>query len=194
MTPRAALGLLLLTGGQGRRLGGSKHDRPHPAGGTWGGHLVRIFEAVAPGGPVVLLGSALPDRPDLAVVADPGEGPAVALRTWAARGEGGPARRWWVVACDLPRWREADLRVWWETVQAVDPEGRAWVLAEVEGHLQPLGGMLPAELLPALASLEGRRLGELWGALPGKRVPAVGDCWVDVDDPEALARFLRTPV
>jgi molybdopterin-guanine dinucleotide biosynthesis protein A len=194
MTARADVGMLLLTGGQGRRLGGSKHDRPHPRGGTWGGHLVRIFQANFPTGPVEILGEGLPDRPDLAPVSDPRQGPAAALRAWAALGRGELAQRWWVVACDCPGWREADLRAWWGRVREVDPEGTAWVVAEVEGRLQPLGGMLPAALLPALAAQGTPRLGELWGALPGRRVPASGACWTDVDDPEALARFLRTPV
>ena len=49
-------GLLLLTGGRGRRLGGPKHLRPHPAGGSWGGHLAGVFAAVFPGGPVQVRG------------------------------------------------------------------------------------------------------------------------------------------
>ncbi len=188
------VGLLLLTGGKGERLGGPKHDRPHPQGGSWGGHLVRVFEAVFPGGPVEILGEPLPDRPGLFRMDDPRRGPAEALKAWAAQGRGGAARRWWVVACDLPRWTEADLRDWWTQALAVDPTGATWVVAEVEGHLQPLGGFLPAGLLPALGDVATSRLGGLWEALPGRKVSTGGDRWVDVDDPEALARVLRNPV
>lgn len=187
-------GLLLLTGGKGTRLGGPKHDRSHPRGGTWGGHLVRVFEAVFPGGPVEVLGEPLPDRAELARTEDPREGPAVALRTWAGLDRGGNAGRWWVVACDLPRWDEADLRAWWARAEAVDPAAAAWVVAEVEGHLQPLGGWLPGRLVPGLRGVEARRLSDLWAALPGCRVPESRAAWADVDDPEDLARFLRTPV
>ncbi len=194
MSIRPEAGLLLLTGGKGTRLGGPKHDRVHPLGGTWGGHLVRVFEAVFPGGPVEVVGEPLPDRPELPRTEDPREGPAVALRAWAGQGRGGRARRWWVVACDLPRWGEGELRAWWARAEAADPRAEAWVVAEVEGQLQPLGGWLPGELVPGLRGVEVRRLSELWAALPGRQVSESGACWVDVDDPEALARFLRTPV
>ncbi|HJW33786.1 MAG TPA: NTP transferase domain-containing protein [Holophagaceae bacterium] len=188
------VGLLLLTGGKGERLGGPKHDRPHPRGGSWGGHLVGVFEAVFPEGPVEILGEPLPDRPGLPRVEDPRQGPAEALKAWAAQGRGGGARRWWVLACDLPRWTEADLRDWWIQARAADPGGAAWVVAEVEGRLQPLGGFLPSGLLPALRDEATHRLVGLWEALPGRKVSTDGACWRDVDDPEALARFLQNPV
>ena len=57
-------GLLLLTGGKGQRLGGTKHDRPHPSGGSWGGHLVAVHQAVFGDAPVCVLGAPLPDQPD----------------------------------------------------------------------------------------------------------------------------------
>ena len=73
-------GLLLLSGGAGRRMGSPKHALGHPAGGSWGGHLVRVFESVFPGGPILVLGEPLPDRPELQALEDPREGPAMALR------------------------------------------------------------------------------------------------------------------
>ena len=76
-------GLLLLSGGSGTRMGAPKHALPHPGGGSWGGHLVGVFAAVFPDGPVQVLGDPLPDHPDLPRLEDPREGPAVALRTWA---------------------------------------------------------------------------------------------------------------
>lgn len=194
MIPPAEVGLLLLTGGRGARLGGPKHDRPHPSGGTWGGHLVRVFEAVFPGGPVEILGEPLPDRPGLPRVDDPRLGPAEALKAWADQGGGAAARRWWVVACDLPRWTEGDLRAWSARALAADPGAEAWVVAEVEGRLQPLGGFLPGSLAPALLPVANKRLMGLWEALPGLKLPEGGRQWGDVDDPEALARFLQNPV
>ncbi|MBI3131358.1 MAG: NTP transferase domain-containing protein [Acidobacteria bacterium] len=191
MTTQPEVGLLLLTGGRGQRLGGPKHDREHPLGGTWGGHLVRVFESVFSGGPVEILGAPLPDRPELPQVEDPREGPAVALRAWASLGRGAGALRWWVVACDLPRWSEGELRAWWAQARAADPGAEAWVVAEVDGRMQPLGGFLPAALVPALFHVQTPRLVDLWGALPGRVVPTGGDPWIDVDEPEALARFLQ---
>jgi molybdopterin-guanine dinucleotide biosynthesis protein A len=188
------VGLLLLTGGQGARLGGPKHDRPHPHGGTWGGHLVRIFEAVFPQGPIEVLGEPLPDRPELYRVEDPRQGPAVALKAWAAQGRAGGAQRWWVVACDLPRWDEGALRGWWEQARAADPDAAVWLVAEVLGQLQPLGGFLPGRLVPTLLQVDSRRLLDLWRALPGRKLPASGGHWEDVDEPEALTRFLQNPV
>lgn len=187
----AELGLLLLTGGQGRRLGGPKHDRPHPEGGSWGGHLVGVFHAVAPQGPVQLLGAPLPDRPFLPCLEDPREGPAVALRAWASGAGPQAARRWWVLACDLPRWRSEDLEGWWARVRAADPTGEAWVVAEVAGRLQPLGGFLPAALVGALAAQPATRLRDLLEVLPHRILTESGDCWRDVDDSEALVDFQR---
>lgn len=188
----ADLGLLLLTGGRGARLGGPKHDRPHPAGGSWGGHLVRIFRQRAPEGPVQLLGAPLPDLPDLPRLEDPRQGPAVALRLWAGGRGPAAARRWWVVACDLPRWRPEDLEGWWARAQAEDPEGEAWVVAEVAGRLQPLGGFLPSALAGALAATTSPRLQDLVAGLPHRILTEVGPCWMDVDDSDALVQFHRS--
>jgi len=58
-------GLLLLSGGAGQRMGARKHALEHPAGGSWGGHLVRVFETVFPEGPIQVLGEPLPDSPEL---------------------------------------------------------------------------------------------------------------------------------
>lgn len=187
----AELGLLLLTGGRGVRLGGPKHDRAHPGGGSWGGHLVRVFQSVVPGGPVRLLGAPLPEAPDLPCLEDPRQGPAVALRTWAAGPDPEAASRWWVLACDLPRWTAADLEGWWRRAREADPGAEAWVVAEVEGRLQPLGGFLPSALTPALVAQSGTRLRDLLAALPHRILTASGACWTDVDDSEALEEFHR---
>ena len=154
-------GLLLLSGGSGTRMGARKHALPHPGGGSWGGHLVGVFAAVFPDGPVQVLGDPLPDHPDLPRLEDPREGPAVALRTWA-RLEAPAADRWWVVACDQVRWTPERLAGWARISEATDPEAARWVMALHDGHLQPLGGWL----LPHLA------------------LPSDGAEWVDVDTPE----------
>ena len=187
--PPPAAGLLLLTGGRGRRLGGPKHLQPHPAGGTWGGHLVAVFAAVFPGGPVQLLGEGLPDRPELIPAADPGLGPAVALRLWAGR-PGPRPRRWWLVACDQPRWTPDHLRAWHQAVEAADPSACHWALASSEGRIQPLGGFLAGDLVAPLAAARATSLMGLASALPTLTLVSEGEQWLDVDTPEALRAWL----
>ncbi len=169
----------------GARLGGTKHDRPHPSGGTWGGHLVRVFRSVIAEGPIQIIGAPLPDVPDLPRVEDPREGPAIALRAWAASNPP-PARRWWVLACDQPRWTEGAFAVWLAEAEGVDD---AWALVVRDGHRQPLGGFLPAALLPALARSEARSLRALMDALPAHEL--LGGSWMgeDIDTPPDLAAY-----
>lgn len=175
-------GLLLLTGGQGARLGGPKHLRPHPSGLSWGAQLVAVFRETCPG-PVQLLGAPLPEL-ELPRVEDPRRGPAVALRHWVASGPP-PARRWWILPCDQVRWDATSFGAWLEEAEAADPEGRAWV--RVEG--QPLGGFLGAALLPALAALEADTVRGLAATLPAKLVPDRAWRGADVDDPAELAAW-----
>ena len=175
-------GLLLLSGGSGSRMGAPKHALTHPEGGSWGGHLVQVFEAVYPSAPLLVLGEPLPDRPELPLVADPREGPAMALRTWAA----GPAPvvdRWWVVACDQVRWTPTRLTTWAELCAAEDPAATRWVMALHDGHLQPLGGWLPHALRPAMAAATARSLIGLALALPHLALPHAGAEWSDIDTP-----------
>lgn len=181
-------GLLLLNGGQSRRMGTAKHTLAHPAGGTWGGYLVGIFASVFPGGPVQVLGEPLPDRPDLPVVPDEREGPAKALTTWAALEAPAP-RRWWVVACDQVRWTPVSLRDWARRAEAADPQALHWVLARHEGHLQPFGSWLPASLRPALAATPARSLIAVAESVPHLILPGEGPEWMDVDTPEERSRF-----
>jgi molybdopterin-guanine dinucleotide biosynthesis protein A len=181
-------GLLLLSGGRGRRMGSAKHALAHPAGGTWGGRLVQVFEAVFPGAPVQVLGDPLPDRPDLGALEDPREGPARALQVWAVR-EAPSVRRWWIVACDQVRWAPGSLAAWARRAEAADPGADHWVMARHDGHLQPLGGWLPASLRPALAAATPRSLMALAESLPHLVLPCEGPEWVDVDTPEERRAF-----
>jgi len=181
-------GLLLLSGGTGTRMGAPKHALAHPGGGSWGGHLVRVFTEVFPGGPVQVLGDSLPDHPDLPRLDDPREGPAVALRTWA-RLKAPAVDRWWVVACDQVRWRPERLAAWARTCEAADPEAAHWVMALHGGHLQPLGGWLPGDFRPALAASTEHSLYALATRLPHLALPSDGPEWVDVDTPEERAEF-----
>ena len=183
-------GLLLLTGGKGRRFGGPKHDQQHPAGGSWGSHLVDAFLGVFPGGPVVLLGEPLAERPGLPLVRDPGEGPAAALQVWAA-GPPEPARRWWVVACDQVRWTAGTLRAWHAEAEAADPRAEHWVMARVLDHDQFLGGFLPGTLIPPVAARSFLSLRDLARELPCLVRPWPQDCWQDVDTPQARDQWLR---
>ena len=186
------VGLLLLTGGRGNRMGTPKHGLAHPEGGTWGGHLVRTFACLWPEGPLLLLGEPLPDHPHLPVFEDPRQGPAVALRLWCAA-PAPPAHRWWVVACDLVRWTPAGLAAWAERVEAADPGAEHWVMAEHGGHLQPLGGFLPGRLRPALASAQGASLHALARGVPHLVLPAEGGEWLDLDTPADRRAFEAEP-
>ena len=181
-------GLLLLSGGAGTRMGGLKHALSHPAGGSWGGHLVRVFETVFPGSPIQVLGDPLPERPDLPRLDDPREGPAVALRAWAAAETPG-VEVWWVPASDQVRWTPERLLEWASLCETADPTGSSWVMASHGGHLQPLGGWLPASHRPALAKSRARSLLALATALPHLVLPHEGAQWEDVDTPEERARF-----
>lgn len=181
----ARCGLVLLTGGKGERLGGTKHDRAHPLGGSWGGHLVRVFRAAVPEGPVCILGAALPDDPELPRVEDPREGPAVALRAWAASSPP-PARRWWVVGCDQVRWTEDAFAAWLAEAEVVDD---AWALVVRDGHRQPLGGFIASTLLPALAQTKATSLRALMDAVPIHALPGAAWAGEDLDTPEDLAAF-----
>ena len=180
--------MLLLSGGAGTRLGAPKHALAHPAGGSWGGHLVGVFEAVFPGAPIQILGESLPDRPDLPCLDDPREGPAVALRTWAVS-KAPTVDKWWVVACDQVRWTPARLAQWAAYCEAMDPSNASWVMALHDGHLQPLGGWLPDALRPTLAASQLRSLKALAASLPHLAVPREGEEWVDVDTPEERDKF-----
>lgn len=181
-------GLLLLSGGRGARLGAAKHALNHPHGGSWGGHLVRVFEAVFPGAPIQILGEALPDRPELPRLDDPREGPAVALRTWAAT-EAPLVDAWWIVACDQVRWTPERLAAWAEARVSADPASVHWVMALHDGHLQTLGGWLPASLRSTLAASTAQSMWALAEALPHLALPRDGAEWEDVDTPEERGQF-----
>ena len=177
--------MLLLTGGEGRRFGAPKHLQPHPLGGSWAGHLVKVFEQVFPGGPIQVLGAPIGERPELGSFEDPRQGPARALAHWAAEAQ--PlASWWWVVACDQIRWTVPGLEAWFALTRAEDPEGRAWALAEHENRIQYLGGFLGAALLPEVAASGAASLRDLAGALPCRIIPSLGPEWFDVDRPEDL--------
>ena len=181
-------GLLLLSGGRGRRMGGPKHDLAHPGGRSWGGHLVGVFEGLWPDGPITLLGEGLSDRPELQVLDDRREGPAAALITWCST-PAPPTDRWWIVACDQIRWTQARLADWLQRVAAADPEAAHWVLAEHGGHLQPLGGFLPSSLRPTLAGSKEASLTALAQSVPHIVLKAHGPEWLDLDTPEDRRAF-----
>lgn len=181
-------GLLLLSGGRGARLGRTKHDAPHPDGGSWGGHLVRVFQAVCPEGPVCVLGDPLPDWPALPRLEDPREGPAVALRHWCLV-PAPPAARWWVVACDQVRWTPATLRAWLARTEAADPGAAQWVLGSRDGRLQPLGGVMAHALREDLAGTTATSLHQAARGVPHLILDVEGEEWSDVDTPEERRRF-----
>lgn len=185
-------GILLLSGGSGSRMGAPKHGLAHPAGGSWGAHLIQTFLAVFPEGAKVVLGDSIPDFPNLDRLDDPRQGPAHALRVWAqARlAKAIPsADSWWIVGCDQVRWTPERLAAWTSTCEQADPAGSHWVVAEHETHLQPLGGWFPEALCPHLAGCENNSLMGLLKALPHLVLPCEGDEWRDVDTPEERQHF-----
>lgn len=187
----APAGILLLTGGRGRRFGGPKHDQPHPSGGTWGAHLVDVFGAVFPQGPVRVLGEPLPDRPGLDLARDPGQGPAAALVQWAGLAPSGPAPlRWWVAACDQVRWTPESLAAWHARAAEADPDATRWVLARHGDHLQYLGGFLASSLAPALAGAAPGSMRTLVLDAPHAIIDWPADVWLDVDTPGAREAWL----
>jgi len=181
-------GLLLLSGGAGSRMGTPKHALDHPAGGSWGGHLVRVFEAVFPGAPIQVLGEPLPDRPDLPRLDDPREGPAVALRIWA-QAEAPEVDRWWIVACDQVRWTPERLAAWAADAEREDPGATRWIMTVHGGHLQTMGGWMPQALRPTLAGSTLRSMKALAAGLPHLILPGDGIEWTDVDTPEERRDF-----
>jgi molybdopterin-guanine dinucleotide biosynthesis protein A len=173
-------------------MGASKHDLPHPSGATWGSHLVTVFHSVFPEGPVQVLGEALVDRPDLPVLDDSRQGPAVALEYWA-RTPAPTVDLWWVVACDQVRWREEDLRSWMVLAREADPDFGHWVLGRSAGQLQPLGGWLPHRLRPSLAKAAAHALVALVESLPHHILDSDLPGWRDVDTAAERATFEDEP-
>lgn len=186
------LGMLLLTGGESRRYGAPKHLQSHPEGGTWAGHLAKVFEELFPVGPVQILGAPIQERPELGSLDDPHLGPARALAHWAALAPQ-VASHWWVVACDQIRWTTPRLAHWLAAVQQHDPKGEMWILADHEGRTQYLGGILGARLLPLVAASRAASLRDLAAALPCCHLPADGPEWRDVDCPKDLSDLAYTP-
>jgi molybdopterin-guanine dinucleotide biosynthesis protein A len=181
--------MVLLTGGASARFGAPKHIQAHPEGGTWSSYLVDLFQGAFDNGPVRILGEAVPGRPDLAPIDDPREGPARALARWAAA-EGENSVRWWVVACDQVRWDASTLAGWHGSAQEADPEGRAWVLAQVEGEMQPLGGFLGGRLLHQLGRSTEQRLIALARSLPHRILSRAASPFLDLDDPGSHKTWL----
>ena len=186
----APAGLVLLTGGSSSRFGAPKHLQAHPEGGSWAYFLVRLFRQVLGEGPVRILGEPVAECPDLPRIDDPREGPARALSRWAAA-ETQSVRRWWVVACDQVRWNPASLAAWHEAARQADPSGQAWVMPEILGELQPLGGFLGGELLSHLGRSTERRMLVLAGSMPNLSLPWEAEPFLDLDDAEAVAAWLR---
>lgn len=183
-------GMVLLTGGSSSRFGAPKHLQAHPEGGSWANFLIRLFQSVLGEGPIRVLGEPVAERSELPRFDDPREGPARALSHWAAA-ETRSARRWWVVACDQVRWDAASLAAWHEAARQADPSGEAWVLPEILGELQPLGGFLGGELQFRLGRSTERRMFVLARSVPHLGLPWEAGPFLDLDDAEAVAAWLR---
>nr|WP_320133099.1 NTP transferase domain-containing protein [uncultured Holophaga sp.] len=177
--PAPLIGLLLLTGGKGSRMGEPKYAIPHPEGGSWAGHLVRVFEEAFPDATLRILGNPVPERPELRSVEDPRQGPAIALRSWAIA-EDAQVDWWWIAACDQVRWHPEALKAWFTQATA----GGIWTLGSQGGRFQPMGSWFPGSLLPLLASTEARSVHALLEHLPHRLLEVTGQEWLDLDTPE----------
>jgi molybdopterin-guanine dinucleotide biosynthesis protein A len=181
--------MLLLTGGASTRFGSPKHLQPHPEGGTWASYLVDLFQEAIGHGPIRILGEPVPGRPQCKRLDDPREGPARALARWAT-GESEELTRWWVVACDQVRWDIESLALWHSTALGADPGGEAWVMAEIDGEAQPLGGFLGGGLLPALRHSKEQRLLGLARSLSCRILLWEARPFQDLDDPDSFQAWV----
>jgi molybdopterin-guanine dinucleotide biosynthesis protein A len=181
----------VLVGGASRRMGTPKHEL------LVGGEplLARIAAALAPAGPVMLLGGA--GRLEL-----PGAEPAAAEagRLPDAPGVVGPlagvlaALRWdpaaWTIAsCDLPR-LSAEAVSW---LLAQRRPGRWAVMPRVHGVVQPLLAVYEPQALPLLEAITAggpagpsQLAGHPHVATP-EPPPELADAWRGVNTPEELA-------
>lgn len=137
-----------------------------------------------------ILGEPVEGRAELPRFDDDRRGPAQALVRWAAR-ESAVAPRWWVVACDQVQWEPAELLEWHAAAVQADPDGLAWVQADLQGEPQPLGGFLGGTLLAALARSPETRLLRLAQSLPQRILPWREQPFVDFDDRRSAEAWLR---
>ncbi|GAB3988732.1 NTP transferase domain-containing protein [Nocardioides marmoraquaticus] len=174
------VGVVVLTGGTGRRLGGA--DK---AGLTVGGRslLSRALSAASGLGPVVVVGPFLTGVPATFVREDPpGGGPAAALLAGVAALP--EVDLVVVLAVDMPLVASATLE---RLVGAVGP-GDGALLVDGDGREQYLCAAYSraALLAAAPADVDGLPLRRLVAGLSLAPVPAVGDEALDVDTPGDL--------
>ncbi len=171
----------VLVGGASRRMGTPKQEL------RIAGELLldRIAGALAPAGPVVLLGgsgaAALPRLPDAPGVRGPLAGILAALR-W-------DPRRWAIASCDLPR-LGAEAVAW---LLAERRPGTWAVLPRVGGQVQPLLAVYEPQALPLLEELAAAgapapsRLEGLAHVATPEPPVALADAWRGVNTPGELA-------
>ena len=84
-----------------------------------------------------------------------------------------------------------DVVLWWIGAAEADPEGRAWVLAALNGESQPLGGFLGGALLGDLAGSPERRLLQLARTVPQRLLPWRTEPFLDLDDRASAEAWRR---
>lgn len=179
------VGVVVLTGGTGRRLGGADKAALAVGGCSL---LSRALAAAAPLGPVVVVGPSLPGVAATFVREDPpGGGPAAALLAGVAAL---PACSLVVaLAVDMPLVAGATL----ERLVGAVGTGDGALLVDGDGREQYLCAAYSREALVAAApaSADGLPLRRLVAGLSLVRVPAVGDEALDVDTPADLDAVRR---
>ena len=177
---------LVVAGGAARRLGGRDKAVVDVHGRTL---LERVLAAVAGAGRVVVVGPPRPLPPGTRPVRwtredPPGGGPLAAVAAGLPL-VGAPLVA--VLAVDLPFVTGREIDALRRAVVA--PGTAAAVLADPDGHLQPLIAMWRTEALRAAMPPDpaGRSLRSLLRAGNVRRVPASARACLDCDDPAALA-------
>lgn len=187
----------LLSGGASRRMGRDKALLPHPDGGSWLEHSLRLLAQL--GAPISLLSRHRPHlkqaaalAPDLAVSLEaleepaPWEGPLRALDRLMERY---PGERLLLCPVDMP-W--LDLSSLWQLLEQADGAPQRIHVAHDGGRRQPLLGVYPADQ-PQRASLQahlarGHRSLQGWLEAVGvQEVPLAAAPLRNANDPAAAA-------
>ncbi len=194
----APLRACLLSGGASRRMGTDKALLPHPEGGTWLEHSLRLLGELAV--PISLLSrhrehqhlARAMELPQLEVLAEPPpwEGPLLALHRLMERH---PEQRLLLCPVDMPDLTSSALQA---LRRAADAAPVTIHLAQDGERLQPLLAVLPAEaaLRRHLAAAVGSGERRLQGWLeqhPHRPVPLDPQALRNCNRPEDLRGPLR---
>jgi molybdopterin-guanine dinucleotide biosynthesis protein A len=181
-----AYAAVVLSGGTGRRLGGTDKAGLRLGGGTL---LARALDAVAGADEVVVVGPETPTAYPVVFVLEhpPGGGPAAGLIAGLLALEGRHARVV-VLAVDMPYVAAETVA---RLLEALGPDADGAFLADPDGRRQ-LAGVLRPDRLTISGDPHGLPLHRLLAGLELTPVPTTGREALDVDTWEDV-RDLRVP-